>query len=340
MASAQPRPKRATIFDVAREAGVSRGTVSRVLNGEKYVSAEAEAAIKAAIISVGYRPNVAARNLVMQRSQAVALVVHEPAPLFTEDPNIGAIMLGANATLSAADYQMVLLIIDSDRDTERVSRYLSGGYADGVIMVSARTHDPITRVIEKVGLPATFVGHPPDVTRMAFVGIDNRSSARAITERLMATGRSRIGMIAAALDRDSGADRLAGFQDALGDRFVPHLVEPVPLYEFASGVTAMQELLRREPLIDGVFAASDALAAGAMNALRMAGRSVPRDVGIVGFDDNTWAMRTKPRLSTVHQPAQGLGKAAAESVLSQLRGEPAHQGGVILDTPVVWRGSA
>ncbi|WP_098456639.1 LacI family DNA-binding transcriptional regulator [Sanguibacter antarcticus] len=340
MSTDPPRQKRATIIDVAREAGVSRGTVSRVINGERYVSSEAEAAIKAAISKVGYRPNVAARNLVMQRSQAVALVVHEPASLFAEDPNIGAIMLGANAALSAADYQMVLLIVDSERDTERVSRYLSGSYADGVIMVSARTHDPITRVIEKIGLPATFVGHPPDVTQMAFVGIDNRASARAITERLVATGRSRIGMIAAALDRDSGADRLAGFRDALGDRFDANLVEAVPLYEFASGVTAMQELLRREPQIDGVFAASDAVAAGAMNALRSAGRSIPQDVGIVGFDDSTWALRTKPQLSTVHQPAQGLGAAAAASVLSQLHGETPPAGGVLLDTPVVWRGSA
>ena len=340
MSTAQPRQKRATIFDVAREAGVSRGTVSRVLNGEKYVSAEAEAATRAAIIKVGYRPNVAARNLVMQRSQAVALVVQEPASLFAEDPNIGAIMLGANATLSAADYQMVLLIVDSQRDTERVSRYLSGSYTDGVIMVSARNHDPITRVIEKIGLPATFVGHPPEVTQMAYVGIDNRASARTITERLMATGRSRIGMIAAALDRDSGADRLAGFRDALGDRFDERLVASVPLYEFASGVTAMQELLRREPLIDGVFAASDAVAAGAMSALHLAGRSIPEDVGIVGFDDSTWALRTDPQLSTVHQPAQGLGEAAAASVLSQLRGEPVRDGGVLLETPVVWRESA
>ena len=340
MPADQPRQKRATIIDVAREAGVSRGTVSRVLNGERYVSTVAEAAIRTAIVKVGYRPNVAARNLVMQRSQAVALVVHEPASLFAEDPNIGAIMLGANAALSAADYQMVLLIVDSERDTERVSRYLSGSYADGVIMVSARTHDPIIRVIEKIGLPATFVGHPPDATRMAFVGIDNRASARSITERLVATGRSRVGMIAAALDRDSGADRLAGFKDALGDRFDANLVEPIPLYEFSSGVAAMQELLRREPQIDGVFAASDAVAAGAMSALRAAGRTVPRDVGIVGFDDSTWALRTKPQLSTVHQPAQGLGEAAAASVLSQLRGEPVTPGGILLGTPIVWRESA
>ena len=327
------------MHDVAAAAGVSRGTVSRVLNGG-YVSSEARDAIEAAISKVGYVPNTAARNLVMQQTGAVGFIAHEPASLFVEDPNIGSIMLGANEALSLADYQMVCLIIDSDRDTQRVARYLSGGFVDGVVIVSARAHDPITGVVSRLGVPATFVGHPPDLREMPFVGIDNLASARAITERLMGTGRRRIGMIAAALDRDSGADRLAGFRQALGDRFDPDLVVPIPLYEYSAGLEGMQELLRRDPTIDGVFGASDAVAAGALEALREAGRSVPGDVGVVGFDDSTWARRSHPALSTVHQPAAGLGRCAAESVLSQLRGEEPTLGGILLDTPIVWRGSA
>lgn len=340
MATVPPRRKRTTIHDVAVESGISRGTVSRVLNGEPYVSDDARAAIEAAIIKVGYVPNTAARNLVMQRSLAIGFIVHEPHELFIEDPNIGNILLGANSVLSLADYQMVSLVIDSDRDTERVARYLSGGFVDGVIIVSARQNDPITRVIEKLAIPATFVGHPPDLRRLPFVGIDNRSSARTITERLLATRRTRVGMIAAALDRDSGADRMAGFRDALGDRFDPALVASVPFYSFSSGLEGMRELLKREPAIDGVFAASDAVAAGAVEALREAGRSIPADVGIVGFDDSSWATRSQPPLSTVHQPATQLGERAAESVLSQLRGEEPDLGGILLETPVVWRGSA
>jgi DNA-binding LacI/PurR family transcriptional regulator len=332
--------KRATIHDVAVEAGVSRGTVSRVVNDEPYVSASARSAIEAAIEKVGYVPNNAARSLVMQRSEAVGFIVHEPHSLFLDDPNIGGILLGANTVLSRADYQMVSLVIDSQRDTDRVARYLSGGFVDGVVIVSARQEDPITRVIEKLRLPAAFVGHPPDLRHLPFVGIDNRASARAITERLMQTGRRRIGMVAAALDRDSGADRLAGFTDALGDRFDPALVTRVPLYTFNDGVLGMRALLDRDPLIDGVFAASDAVAAGALEALRDAGRSVPGDVGIVGFDDSSWALRTQPHLSTVHQPAFGLGAAAAECVLGQLRGEEQPADGILLETPIVWRDSA
>lgn len=333
------RRKRATVHDVAVEAGVSRGTVSRVVNGERYVSAEAREAIEAAIEKVGYVPNTAARNLVMQRTQAVGFVVHEPHSLFVDDPNIGNILLGANEALSQADHQLVCLVVDSERDTDRITRYLSGGFVDGVIMVSARQNDPITRVIERLGLPATFVGHPPDLRELPFVGIDNRAASADITGELIGAGRRRIGMIAAALDRDSGSDRLAGFRDALGDRFDEHLVVEVPLYSHQDGFAGMTELLQREPGIDGVFAASDAVAAGALEALRAAGRRVPEDVSIVGFDDSAWALRCHPALTTVHQPAAAVGQRAAEVLLAQLRGETISPAGSFVPTSIVRRDS-
>ncbi|KQZ85309.1 LacI family transcriptional regulator [Microbacterium sp. Root166] len=334
------RRRRATVKDVATEAGVSRGTVSRVLNGQPYVSDEARAAIDAAIAKVGFVPNRAARSLVMQSSQAIGLIVHEPHSLFVEDPNIGSILLGANAALSEADYQLSFLIADSTRDIERLARYLSGGLIDGVIIVSARVGDPITRAVANLDLPAAFVGHPGDIGEAAYVAIDNHGAAREITTRLAATGRRRIGMIASALDRDSGSDRLAGFTEALGAGFDPDLVERVPLYSYSDGQAGMRALLERAPDIDGVFASSDAVAAGAMDVLQAAGKVIPRDVGVVGFDDSSWALRCDPPLSTVHQPATELGRAAAESVLRQLRGEDPESGGRVLECPVVWRGSA
>lgn len=333
------RKRRATVKDVASEAGVSRGTVSRVLNGHPYVSDEARDAIDRAIAKTGFVPNRAARSLVMQSSQAIGLIVHEPHSLFVEDPNIGSILLGANAALSEADYQLSCLIADGERDIERLSRYLSGGLIDGVIIVSARVADPITRTIASLGLPAVYVGHPRDIGDAAFVSIDNRGAAREITARLAATGKRRIGMIAAALDRDSGSDRLAGFVDALGARFDPQLVESVPLYSHADGTAGMRALLERAPDIDGVFASSDAVAAGAIDVLTASGRSIPEEIGIVGFDDSSWATRCVPALSTVHQPAVEVGRAAAESVLAQLRGQPATNRSLIR-CPIVWRESA
>jgi DNA-binding LacI/PurR family transcriptional regulator len=334
------RKRRATVKDVATEAGVSRGTVSRVLNGQPYVSDEARAAIDAAIVKVGFVPNNAARSLVMQQSKAIGLIVHEPHSLFIEDPNIGAILLGANAALSDADYQLSCLIADTPRDIERLTRYLTGGLIDGVIIVSAREGDPITKAIARLEIPAAFVGHPHDIGDAAYVAIDNRGAAREITKQLMSTGRKNIGMIAAALDRDSGADRLAGFVDALGNDFDPQLVQRVPLYSYSDGQRGMRALLEQCPDIDGVFASSDAVAAGAMEVLQSAGRVIPSDVGVVGFDDSSWAMRTDPALSTVRQPADALGRAAAESVLAQLRGEGSRSRTQLLECPIVWRESA
>ncbi len=340
MSNDERRPRRATIHDVVAESGMSRGTVSRVLNAERYVSDEARVAVEAAVAKVGYVRNTAARNLKSQRSRAIGLIVHEPHSLFLEDPNIGAILLGTNTVLSEADYQLVSLVIDSDRDSDRVAEYLSGGFVDGVVIISAREADPIARAVATLGIPAAFVGHPPDITGIPYVGIDNLAAARAITGRLLQTGRRRVGMIVSALDRDSGRDRLAGFRAAMGERFDPQLVVDYPLYAYRSGVDGIAELLRRAPDIDGVFAASDAIAAGALDGLRTAGRRVPEDVGVVGFDDSAWALRCNPPLSTVRQPADELGRRAAESVLAQLRGERAGEGGIMLDTTIVWRESA
>ncbi|KQO08620.1 LacI family transcriptional regulator [Agreia sp. Leaf244] len=331
---------RATINDVAAVAGVSRGTVSRVLNSEAYVSEAARLAVTDAISQVGYVRNSAARNLATRQSHAVGLVVHEPHSLFLEDPNIGSILLGINSALSDADYQLVSLVIDSERDSHRVAEYLSGGFVDGVIIVSARAHDPIAEVVAELGIAAAFVGHPVDIEGIPYVGIDNFSAAKAITTRLKETGRRRIGMIAAGLDRDSGQDRMAGFRAALGDDFDPDLVITTPLYAHTSGVDGMRLLLDRAPDVDGVFAASDAMAAGVLDVLREVGRSVPGDVGVVGFDDSAWATRAQPPLSTVHQPAGQLGRRAAESVLAQLRGETVDTAGIFLETAIVWRDSA
>ena len=339
---AQPigRRRRATIFDVAAEAQVSRGTVSRVLNGEPYVSASAREAIEQAIARVGYVRNMAARNLVTQRTKAVALIVHEPHSVFLEDPNIGQILLGTNERLSESDFQLVCLIIGSERDSSRVADYLRGGFVDAAIIVSARERDPIALAISQIGLPAVFVGHPNGQPDLPWVGIDNRTAARDVTRRLLATGRSRVGMIAAALDRDSGADRLAGFRDALGNRFDPNLVVDYPLYSRSSGVEGMRMLLERAPDIDGVFASSDSIAAGAMDVLKDSGRKIPEDVGIVGFDDSDWALRCEPMLSTVRQPADLLGRRAASVVLDLLDGIQPTSEDSVLPTHIMWRASA
>jgi len=339
MAERQSRPRRPTVLDVAAIAHVSRATVGRYVNGQGYISATAREAVAKAIEEVGFVPSIAARNLVNQRTRMIALIVHEPDVVFVEDPNIGSILLGANSTLSESNYLMATIVVDSEVDVARVVEYLAGGFVDGAIVVSARVEDPVTRAIEQFAVPAVFIGSMPSLPNATTVGIDNVEASREITTRLLATGRTKVGMIAAALDRSSGADRLAGFAAALGDSFSEALVAPVDLYSYAAGRAGMEELLRREPLIDGVVAASDAVAAGAMSVLREHGRQIPEDVGVVGFDDSAWALRCNPPLSTVHQPASELGRAASELVLRLIDGEVVGEGRLV-KTPVVWRDSA
>ncbi len=319
---------------------MSRGTVSRVINGERYVSPGARAAVETAIREVGYTPNTAARNLKTKRSGAIGLIVHEPHSLFLEDPNIGSILVGTNEVLSRADYQLVTLIVDSARDSDRVAEYLRGGFVDGVVIISARVADPIGEAVARMGIPATYVGHPAGLKDIAYVAIDNLTAARTITQRLLATGRRRVGMIASGLDRDSGRDRLAGFRAAVGPLFDERAVVEFPLYTHDAGVQGAQVLLHRFADLDGIFAASDAIAVGAVDALQRAGRMVPRDVGVVGFDDSSWATRSHPAISTVRQPASELGKAAARRVLDQIAGRDPGIGGQLLETSVVWRQSA
>jgi DNA-binding LacI/PurR family transcriptional regulator len=208
---------------------------------------------------------------------------------------------------------------------------------DGVILVSARENDEILDVVRNLELVAAFVGHPRD--DLPYVGIDNLHAAEQITTRLRSTGRRRIGMIAAAMDRDSGIDRFEGFKRALGAEFDPELVVSVDHYSYANGVSGMRTLLSQHPDLDGVFAASDAVAAGALEVLHEAGIDVPGQIGIVGFDDSAWALRCQPALSTVRQPAVTLGERAAQLVLAQLRNEEVDMN-VVLDTPIVWRDSA
>lgn len=333
------RPRRPTVREVAAIAGVSRATVGRYVNGQGYISVAARNAVASAIEEVGYVPSISARNLVSQSTRMVALIVHEPDVVFVEDPNIGSILLGANSTLSESNYLMATIVVDNEVDVARVVKYLAGGFVDGAIVVSARVEDPVTRAIEQFAVPAVFIGNMPILPNATSVGIDNLEASREITTRLRATGRSKVGMIAAALDRTSGADRLAGFEAALGDSFTRSLVAPVDLYSYAAGRAGMQELLSREPLIDGVVAASDAVAAGAMSVLREHGRRIPEDVGVVGFDDSAWALRCHPPLSTVHQPASELGRVASELVLRLIDREVIGED-TVLETPVVWRDSA
>lgn len=334
------RPRRVTIFDVAAASGVSRGTISRYLNGNGYVSEAARQAIKNAVEEVGYVPNTAARSLATRQTKNIAFVVHESHNMFYSDPNLGGMLTAANRVLSAADFQLVILILDTEQTLSRIAGHLRGGYVDGAILVSVRADDPLLRIVQELGIPAVMAGRPAGASGVPWVDVDNVAAAKNISARLVATGRKRIAMIGGPSTMLAAQRRLEGFTAALGSDFDVNLVATTPDWGYESGFDAMQELLRREPGVDGVFAACDAIAIGAMDALREAGKSVPYDVGVVGFDDSLWAKRSLPGLSTVQQPVEEMGARMASMVLRQLQGEDLSDAHEIIPTTIVWRDSA
>jgi len=332
--------RRPTILDVARLAGTSHATVSRYLNGRSYVARATADAIEDAIHRVGYVPNRTARSLVQQSTQAVAFVVRERPDLFFADPNLSRMAIGANAALSAAGYQMLLLIVDTDESADRIVTLVRGGFVDGALLVAMHEEDRVVAELAGAGVPLVTASTPLPDASVPWVDTDNEEASAAITRALVSTGRARVGEIHGPRDAPVSHQRHDGYVRALGAGFDPARVAVADEWSLGAGARAMEELLAAASDLDGVVAASDVLAAGAMDTLHRHGRRVPDDVGVVGFDDSPWATQTSPALTTVHQDAQETGRRMAVRLVEHLRGGAPLEGGEVVPSRVVWRGSA
>ena len=330
--------KRPTIHDVAEAAGVSRGTVSRVLNGQGNVSVAAETSVRRAVAEIGYVANRAARSLKTSRTGSVVMILSEPQERLFEDPNFSVLMRVATNQLADRDMSLVLMIAGDGGGRDRVARYLRGGHADGALLVSAHASDPLLDAIERSGVPTVACGAVLGrETVIPYAAADDRGGARAMTQYLVEQGRKKIGMITGPLDTPGGTLRLEGFTGVLGRRATKQLIANGD-YTQSGGEAAMRELLDAAPDLDAVFVASDLMAAGALRALHASGRTVPGDVAVAGFDDSAIATATSPALTTVRHP---LGEVAGETVrllIALLDGQEVTP--VVLPTELVVRDSA
>ncbi|MFI7133093.1 LacI family DNA-binding transcriptional regulator [Nonomuraea sp. NPDC050153] len=330
--------KRPTIHDVAAAAGVSRGTVSRLLNGDRYVSPAARVAIERAISETGYVVNRAARSLVTQRTGSIAMVLSEPQEKLFEDPNYSTTIRVAIRMLAERDLSLVMMLAGDEGDRERVVRYVRGGHADGVLLVSTHAGDPFIDALQS-GPPAVSCGAVIGrESVIPYAAADERLGGRQMTEYFVNQGRRRIAMITGPMDTPGGIQRLEGFADVLGRKATKKLIAHGD-WTRASGERAMTELLARTPDIDAVFVASDLMAAGALAALRAAGRSVPDDVAVGGFDDSSVALSTHPPLTTIRQPLAEVAQETVRLLLALIDGAE-HVEPVILPTELVIRESA
>lgn len=331
-----------TLDEVALLAGVSRATVSRVINGSPRVSPEARQAVEAAVEQLRYVPNRMARSLVTRRTDTVAIVLSELNTRAFSDPFFAGIVRGVSATLADTDQNLVLLTARGAREQEKLGRYVRQGHVDGVILMSLHSDDLLPDLLIDAGMPVVFSGRPLDDRPVAYVDADNAGGAEQATRYLLEQGRRRIGTITGPRDMIAGIDRAAGYRTALEKAGLPFCPELVAEGDFtdAGGSRAMNDLLARAPDVDAVFCASDLMAVGALRILREVGRRVPEDVAVIGFDDTPVAQAADPPLTTVAQPLEDMSRLMTELLLEQIGGVEGEPRVEICPTRLVRRASA
>ncbi|HSL33441.1 MAG TPA: LacI family DNA-binding transcriptional regulator, partial [Candidatus Limnocylindrales bacterium] len=246
-----------TLDEVARVAGVSRATVSRVVNGNPKVGLDAKREVERAIRRLGYVPNPAARSLVTRRSDSVGVVIPEPPGMLFGDPFFPRLLRGISSELSSRNLQLVLLMPQSSDEEHRLERYLTAGHVDGALLVSLHGDDTLPETLAARHVPVVVGGRPPTGDTVSYVDVDNVGGARAAVTHLVEGGRRTIATISGPADMTVGIDRLDGYHQALDAAGLPRdpALEAAADFTQEGGAAAMRRLLDAQPAIDGVFAA-------------------------------------------------------------------------------------
>jgi DNA-binding LacI/PurR family transcriptional regulator len=340
-----------TLEDVAREAGVSRATVSRVINGVRNVDPDIQDQVRRAIERTGYAPNRAARSLVTRRAETIALVVSGAgdegddgqnafAARVFADPFFGRVVSGVVGYLRPRSMHPVLMFAETGSARKEVVSYLRQGRADGALIVSTHAEDPLPARLAAERLPTVCFARPALPAPVSYVDLAHRNGGRIAAEYLLGRGRRRVATVSGPLDLPAGQERLAGFRDGMERGGIPYVPIAEGGFTLDSGTSAMARLLGEHPDIDGVFAANDLMAQGVCQVLREQGRRVPEDVAVVGFDDSSVAVTCKPRLTTVRQPVEEMAATMARLLQECVEGTRTEPTSVIFEPELVVRESA
>ncbi len=313
--------RRPTSADVAREAGVSRTTVSFVLNERPDVKFpdETRRRVLDAAERLGYQPNASARRLAGGRSHVIALVMRQSPEQVASDAGLAETLRGLAAAARSGGFRVMVEPLAPDGPHATYTALLRSQHADGLVISGPRVDDPSLLELVRDGFPIVLQGDLPDVSCPS-VDVDNVAGARGAVEHLIALGHRRIACITnAPLVYTAAQERLAGYHEALAAAGIPADPDLVIEggFDASSGHRAMAELLARTEF-GAAFVASDVVALGAIGALRAAGLQVPDDVSIVGFDDIPLAAYFDPPLTTVRLPAFELGQAAGRALLDRI----------------------
>jgi len=319
-----------TLEEVARLAGVGRGTASRVVNGSDHVSQRTREAVEQAVRELGYVPNQAARALKTRRTDTVALVIAEDEERVFAEPFFAGLVRGISRAVDETSRRLVLSMVPDESHLSRLGQFLTPQHVDGVMVVSL--HDALS-LPQGPDLPVVYVGRPNDPSA-CFVDVDNLGGARRAVDHIIERGRRQVASITGPQDMASGRDRLAGYREALDAAGLPFDAALVEAGDFseASGANGAAALLDRRPDLDAIFAANDVMALGALRELSRRGLEVPKDVALVGFDGSAAAAASTPALTTVHQPLAELGATLVEVLARRIEDPDAEPASVILST--------
>ena len=329
-----------TLEDIAKLAGVSRSTVSRVVNDHPNVRDKVRKRVQEVIQNTGFQPNAAARTLASQRSWMIGLVLPRSVSSFFADPYFPRLTQGIAQACNQSDYTLGLFLIGSKEDEKKILPRISRkGLIDGILLQSGQIGDQLIHQLLKTNIPLLIVGRPFHTNEVSYIDVDNVAAAYKATTHLIELGYKRIGTIAGQPNSTVSLDRKEGYINALFDhgyKLDEKLIVEGDFTEI-SGYTAMQKLLPARP--DAVFASSDIMAIGAMRAVREASLKVPEDIAFVGFDDLPIATLPTPQLTTIHQPVYQFGVKAVEILIDLIENGISPARRVIMNTELIIRES-
>lgn len=336
--------KKLTISKIAELAGVSKTTVSRVINGYPHIRPEVREHVEAIIAETGFQPNNVARSLASNRSNIIGLIIPKGSRAVFTDPYFPTLTQGISQIANNNKLTLALFIFHSEQEGhDTIKSILATGLLDGLILTTDRVTldrdaDPFLPKIIERQMPFVLIGRPEEPKDVPFIDTDNLNGGRIATEHLIELGYRRIATIASK-HNPAGDDRYLGYQQVLAEHGIALDEELIVFgdYTLESGYEAMKQLLPLRP--EAVFAASDMMALGAVRAIQEVDLRVPDDIAIIGYDDLPPAIQSHPPLTTVQQPIETLGKMAVEMLLEIINGSNHPPRQVILPNKLVIRAS-
>ena len=337
--------KRVTIKDVAAQAGVSHQTVSRVINNQASVTQKTRQRVQQTIEALNFRPSLAARSLPRRHSYVIGLIIPYEANYLFNDPHLLVQISSIDEVANAYGYNLLLSTAgNSNSGLEAYERFIRNQVADGALVIETATHQAGSKLLAKHGYPYVTIGYDLNEFQGYFVHCDDRAGAKEATRHLLQKGHRRIGIIdGPPLGAIGGMhERLMGHQQALSEfglQFDPTLMVWGD-YTRPSGQIATEKLLALPEPPTAIFAFNDRMAMGAIHALQAAGRRVPEEVAVAGFDDIPAAADFSPPLTTVSQSSDKKGQLATEMLFKLMNGEPVDCAEVILPARLIVRQSS